>query len=133
MNLEVEGYFWLPEEPDRKVRGRLIWSPEIGGSLALEGLLTPGMQVAGQADELRGQTLDGLELILLNTFVRQAHISASLSQQWHINQAFLGSDTAEMATETLALEADELEAFVATSGLAISSTDIRMSSTPGAG
>src|SRR4051812_2289464 len=38
---DVQGVWWLPEIPDRKVPGWFSWDPEDGGTLRLAGSLQP--------------------------------------------------------------------------------------------
>lgn len=122
MDLDQHGYFWIPGEEDTRVRGHLAWSVSEGGELSLEGILASGGSLAASAPRLLGQTLSGVPMVLVDSFVRRAQIAAELTQRWHVNQAYVGTFDAEPDTDVLALDIDGLGAFTRTSGLGVEGT-----------
>ena len=68
--LDLEGYFWAPETPERRVRGRLRWTRQIG-ELQLEQILR--VVPAASTDNIkyiRGRSLLGEPLCLTDCHVR---------------------------------------------------------------
>jgi hypothetical protein len=119
VDVDLPGYFWVPEDADRRIRGRLTWSAYAGGELTLEGILAPGGEFAGTAATLSGRTLAGIPMVLRDSFVRRAQIAAEVTQRWRVNYAYLGTSEAEPRTDGLAVELDGLGTFTRSSGLSI--------------
>lgn len=115
----MSGHFWAPEEPDKQVRGRLTWSAAEGGELTLEGILAPGGSLASVAPTLLGRTLGQIPVVLVDCFVRRAVIAAEITQRWRVNSAYVGTSTADLRANMLALEIDGLAAFMRASGLSV--------------
>jgi hypothetical protein len=91
--LDVEGYFWAPNMPERRVRGRLRWGHQVG-ELQLEQILRviPNASTDKIAC-IQGRALLGEQLCLTDCHVRSLD-SADVKglQTWTVNGTLEGID-----------------------------------------
>jgi hypothetical protein len=92
--LDVEGRFWAPTSPDRKVRGRLRWNRQLG-TLALEGLLRQVPNATtDKLDVIVGRSMLGEPLCLTDCFVHKTQIAVvQHPQTWTVNRTLVGVET----------------------------------------
>jgi hypothetical protein len=110
--IDVEGYFWSPDSPGRRVRGRLRWTSQ-AGELRLEQILRVVQKAStDEIDVIHGRSLLGEPMCLTDCFVNSTKIAAvQYRQTWTVNGTLLGIDSPQTSLEGLQIQAADLRPF----------------------
>lgn len=101
-SFEVFGHWWLPEEPNDKVPGTLVFSPSKGGLLRLQGrfkgqvLTGPQFALTGPAFQpkcIYGEQPDGQLLSVHRALTTELNVTASLYCHLILAGAHLGPNS----------------------------------------
>jgi hypothetical protein len=84
--LDIEGHFWLPEDRDNRVAGKLIFDPDKGGELSLIGSLDYHQY---DASRIIGVASDGLHT-LEGCFMQNDSIGTLTKQRYYVNRLYSG-------------------------------------------
>src|SRR4051794_19300859 len=115
MEYESEGVFWIHDEAEA-VRGRLTFTESDGGELRLEDLLFAGDgDVMASVPLIRGQTLDGIRLSLIDTFPTSMQIASPTMpvhpHKYFVNRVLIGIDEPDSRLQEVRLDLHRLLDF----------------------
>lgn len=123
-SLDDVGRFWLPGDPENKVHGSLVFDPETGGRLRLDGLLgidgrSDGHErILGQSQASGGYTLERC----LETS-RKGSISSSPTgvSEWHVGEVFTNihfSESEDLEFDTILVDLEDMSSWLGRNGIA---------------
>ena len=87
---KYEGEWWIPKNPENKVRGTLYFSPKDGIKLDLLGLFEENEQTIFEV--ILGSTIDGKEITLTRCmqYAYEKHVPGGEISKLHISEIFIG-------------------------------------------
>lgn len=102
-NFSLRGQWWLPEQPDRKIPGEIIFEADGTQELSLDGPLkelASGPLTGLSAPLIHGHTINGMACNLIDTFEfsRQIHAPGGIATKVYYNHLLIGRELIDIKT-----------------------------------